>query len=162
MCWPWLPMRGCGGQVFFIRGGRLIGRDHFYLRITDGRESVGDPEQLHHAVLCRNPVYPRELMLQAEVEDREVLEEWLTSKRGQKVAIRVPKKGTKEAGGTGAGECPPVSCSGTGSGSNGRKARYRSSERGGRASGPLMRSSAWKPMTFQYKRIRIGWIHGGL
>ena len=83
-------------QVFFIRGGRLIGRDHFYLRITDGES----PSEILNSFIMQyyagTPFIPGELMLQAEVEDREVLEEWLTSKRGQKVAIRVPKKGTKE------------------------------------------------------------------
>ena len=83
-------------QVFFIRGGRLIGRDHFYLRITDGES----PSEILNSFIMQyyagTPFIPGELMLQAEVEDREVLEEWLTSKRGQKVTIRVPKKGTKE------------------------------------------------------------------
>ena len=83
-------------QVFFIRGGRLIGRDHFYLRITDGES----PSEILNSFIMQyyagTPFIPGELMLQAEVEDREVLEEWLTSKRGQKVAIRVPKKGPKE------------------------------------------------------------------
>ena len=83
-------------QVFFIRGGRLIGRDHFYLRITDGES----PSEILNSFIMQyyagTPFIPGELMLQTEVEDREVLEEWLTSKRGQKVSIRVPKKGTKE------------------------------------------------------------------
>ncbi|HJD02671.1 MAG TPA: excinuclease ABC subunit UvrC [Candidatus Mediterraneibacter excrementavium] len=83
-------------QVFFIRGGRLIGRDHFYLRITDGES----PSEILNSFIMQyyagTPFIPGELMLQAEVEDREVLEEWLASKRGQKVTIRVPKKGTKE------------------------------------------------------------------
>ena len=83
-------------QVFFIRGGRLIGRDHFYLRITDGES----PSEILNSFIMQyyagTPYIPGELMLQTEVEDREVLEEWLTSKRGQKVTIRVPKKGTKE------------------------------------------------------------------
>ena len=83
-------------QVFFIRGGRLIGRDHFNLRITDGES----PSEILNSFIMQyyagTPFIPGELMLQAEVEDREVLEEWLTSKRGQKVGIRVPKKGTKE------------------------------------------------------------------
>ena len=83
-------------QVFFIRGGRLIGRDHFYLRITDGES----PSEILNSFIMQyyagTPFIPGELMLQTEVEDREVLEEWLTSKRGQRVTIRVPKKGTKE------------------------------------------------------------------
>lgn len=83
-------------QVFFIRGGRLIGRDHFYLRILKGES----PSEILNSFVMQyyagTPFIPAELMLQDEVEDRELLEEWLSSKRGQKVAIKVPKKGTKE------------------------------------------------------------------
>lgn len=83
-------------QVFFIRGGRLIGRDHFYLRITKGES----PSEILNSFIMQyyagTPFIPGELMLQAEVQDRQVLEEWLTSKRGQKVTFRVPKKGSKE------------------------------------------------------------------
>lgn len=83
-------------QVFFIRGGRLIGRDHFYLRILKGES----PSEILNSFIMQyyagTPFIPAELMLQDEVEDRELLEEWLSSKRGQKVAIKVPKKGTKE------------------------------------------------------------------
>ena len=83
-------------QVFFIRGGRLIGRDHFYLSISRGEP---DSEILNSFIpqyYAGTPYIPGELMLQTEVEDREVLETWLSSKRGQKVTVRVPKKGTKE------------------------------------------------------------------
>ena len=83
-------------QVFFVRGGRLIGRDHFYLRITKGESAS---ETLNSFILqyyAGTPFIPAELMLQDEVEDREILETWLSSKRGQKVTLRVPKKGTKE------------------------------------------------------------------
>ena len=83
-------------QVFFIRGGRLIGRDHFYLRILKGES----PSEILNSFVMQyyagTPFIPAELMLQDEVEDRELLEEWLSSKRGQKVAIKVPKKGIKE------------------------------------------------------------------
>ena len=83
-------------QVFFIRSGRLIGRDHFYLRISKGESAS---EILNSFVLqyyAGTPFIPGELMLQDEVEDKELLEAWLTSKRGQKVTLKVPKKGTKE------------------------------------------------------------------
>ena len=83
-------------QVFFIRGGRLIGRDHFYLRISKGENAS---EILNSFILqyyAGTPFIPGELMPQEEVEDRELLETWLTSKRGQKVILKVPRKGTKE------------------------------------------------------------------
>ena len=83
-------------QVFFIRGGRLIGRDHFYLRISKGESASEILNSFIMQYYAGTPFIPAELMLQDEVEDREVLEEWLSSRRGQKVALRVPKKGAKE------------------------------------------------------------------
>ncbi len=83
-------------QVFFIRGGRLIGRDHFYLRITENDSRAEILDSFIKQYYAGTPYIPGELMLQEEVEDQKLLETWLTAKRGQKVAIRVPKKGTKE------------------------------------------------------------------
>lgn len=83
-------------QVFFIRGGRLIGRDHFYLRISKG-ESIGSIlDSFVKQYYGGTPFIPGELMVPEELEDRELIEEWLTQKRGTKVTVRVPKKGTKE------------------------------------------------------------------
>ena len=83
-------------QVFFIRGGRLIGRDHFYLRISKGDTPSEILDSFIKQYYAGTPYIPGELMLQEEVEDRELLETWLTSKKGQKVSLRIPKKGTKE------------------------------------------------------------------
>ena len=83
-------------QVFFIRGGRLIGRDHFYLRISKGESKGSILDSFIKQYYAGTPYIPGELMLQEEVEDRELLETWLTAKRGQKVTLRIPKKGTKE------------------------------------------------------------------
>ena len=83
-------------QVFFIRDGKLIGRDHFH--VTVGSEDTR-PQVLSTFLkqfYAGTPFIPRELMLQEEIEEAEVIAEWLTQKRGQKVYIRVPKKGTKE------------------------------------------------------------------
>lgn len=83
-------------QVFFIRGGRLIGRDHFYLRITTGEKEAEILDSFIKQYYAGTPFIPGELMLPEELEDTRVLEEWLSAKRGAKVVIRVPKKGTKE------------------------------------------------------------------
>ena len=83
-------------QVFFIREGKMIGRDHFYLRIaadaTPSQILLNFVKQFY----AGTPFIPKELMLQRDIDEIEVLEEWLSKKRGQKVYIRVPKKGTKE------------------------------------------------------------------
>ena len=83
-------------QVFFIRGGRLIGRDHFYLRITKGDSTSDILDSFIKQYYAGTPYIPGELMLQEEVGDQELIETWLTAKRGQKVTLRIPRKGTKE------------------------------------------------------------------
>lgn len=83
-------------QVFFIRGGRLIGRDHFYMTIADREPKAEILTSFIKQFYAGTPYVPRELMIQQEIEDQEVLEEWLSERRGHRVHIRVPKKGEKE------------------------------------------------------------------
>ena len=83
-------------QVFFIRGGRLIGRDHFYLKVAGGDTRSQVMTSFLKQFYAGTPFIPRELILQEEVEDEQIIASWLTSRRGQKVSIRVPKKGVKE------------------------------------------------------------------
>ncbi len=83
-------------QVFFIRGGRLIGRDHFFLKIGLYDRKAVILNSFIKQFYSGTPFIPRELMLEVEVEEHELLEQWLTARRGQRVLIRVPKKGTKE------------------------------------------------------------------
>ncbi len=83
-------------QVFFIRDGKLIGRDHFYVRI--GTEDT--KSQILTTFLKQfysgTPFIPREIMLPGEIEEQEVLADWLSEKRGGRVYIRIPQKGMKE------------------------------------------------------------------
>ena len=83
-------------QVFFIRGRRLIGRDHFYLRISNGEKTSDILDSFIKQYYAGTPYIPGELMIQEEIKDRELIETWLSVKRGQKVTVKVPKKGTKE------------------------------------------------------------------
>ena len=83
-------------QVFFIREGKMIGRDHFYLRIAADATPSQILMNFVKQFYAGTPFIPKELMLQREIDEIDVLEEWLSKKRGQKVHIRVPKKGTKE------------------------------------------------------------------
>lgn len=83
-------------QVFFIRSGRLIGRDHFYLKISRGEQEKEVLSSFIKQFYAGTPYIPAEIILPEEIEDGEVIEEWLTARRGHKVHIRVPKKGTKE------------------------------------------------------------------
>lgn len=83
-------------QVFFIRDGKLIGRDHFYVRIgtedTKGQILGSFLKQFYSGT----PFIPREIMLPEEVGEQAVLADWLSEKRGGRVYIRVPQKGMKE------------------------------------------------------------------
>ncbi|WP_274421359.1 excinuclease ABC subunit UvrC [Blautia sp. XA-2221] len=83
-------------QVFFMRSGRLIGRDHFYLRVARGDTKSQVLSSFLKQFYAGTPFIPKEIVLQTEVEDREVIEEWLSSRRKQRVHIFVPQKGTKE------------------------------------------------------------------
>ncbi len=83
-------------QVFFIRGGKLMGREHFYM--THAAQTPR-PQILLDFVkqfYAGTPFIPRELMLQEEIDDTQILEQWLTRRRGGRVYIKVPKIGTKE------------------------------------------------------------------
>lgn len=83
-------------QVFFIRGGKLIGRDHFYLRIGNEETESAILTTFLKQFYAGTPYIPKELMLQSQVEEPEVIAEWLSKRKGQKVYIRIPQKGNKE------------------------------------------------------------------
>ncbi len=83
-------------QVFFVREGKLIGREHFHLR-TAVEEDV--PQILTCFVkqfYSGTPFVPRELWVQERLEDEDTISQWLTAKKGQKVRVVVPQKGQKE------------------------------------------------------------------
>ena len=83
-------------QVFFMRGGRLIGRDHFFLRVARGDTKAQVLSSFLKQFYAGTPFIPAEIMMQTEIEDGKIIEDWLTARRKQRVHIRVPKKGTKE------------------------------------------------------------------
>lgn len=91
-------------QVFFVRGGKLIGREHFYMTNIETDEEGKITDEIQAQIVLSfikqyysgTPFVPRELMISVEIPDIEVLEEWLTQRRGAKVYICVPKIGKKE------------------------------------------------------------------
>lgn len=83
-------------QVFFIRDGKLIGRDHFYVKIGTEDTKAQILTTFLKQFYSGTPFIPREIMLPQEIEEQEVLADWLGEKRGSKVYIRVPQKGMKE------------------------------------------------------------------
>ncbi len=83
-------------QIFFIREGRMIGRDHFFLHLVNDEK----PHELLASFIKQfyagTPYIPREVMLPCEIEDGELIEHWLSEKKEQRVYLRVPKRGEKE------------------------------------------------------------------
>ena len=88
--------RDCVIQVFFVRGGKMIGREHYYMtNVSDLQKGIIIQEFIKQ-FYGGTPFIPRELFLQFDIEEQELLEQWLTGLRGSRVYIRVPKKGMKE------------------------------------------------------------------
>ncbi len=82
-------------QVFFIRDGKMIGRDHFHLTTAPGETGPDILGNFVKQFYAGTPFIPREIFVQCPIEDEALIGEWLTAKRGQKVTIRSPKKGEK-------------------------------------------------------------------
>ena len=83
-------------SVFFERNGRLVGREHHYLEQAEQQESAAYLGEFLKQYYNGMPYIPKEISMETEPEDRELIEEWLTAKRGRAVHIRVPKIGGKE------------------------------------------------------------------
>lgn len=82
-------------QVFFIRAGKMTGREHFML---NGVDSLSRGEILTEFITqyySGTPFIPKEVIVEADINDRDVITEWLSSQKGQKVAITLPQKGEK-------------------------------------------------------------------
>ena len=83
-------------QVFFIREGKMIGRDHFYIQAGMAEEKGEIISGFVKQFYAGTPFIPREVWLQYPIEDEEIISQWLSQKKGQKVKLVVPQKGDKE------------------------------------------------------------------
>ena len=83
-------------QVFFIRDGRMIGREHYFLKVARGDDRTQVLSSFVRQYYSGTPFVPREIIIQKELPDAPLIEEWLSSLRGHKVKLKVPKAGTKE------------------------------------------------------------------
>ncbi len=83
-------------QVFFVRGGKLIGREHFYMTHVSGIPRAQILQDFVKQFYGGTPFIPRELILQEAIEDMDVIEQWLTRRKGNRVYIKVPRIGSKE------------------------------------------------------------------
>lgn len=83
-------------QVFFIRQGKLLGRDHFHMRVSQGDTGADILSDFMKQYYGGTPYIPNIIMLQEEIEDAGVIAEWLSKRKGRKVTLTTPKKGDKE------------------------------------------------------------------
>ena len=83
-------------SIFFIRGGKLLGRDHFFLQNVEEDKPEDIINDFTKQFYAGTPFIPKEIMLQYHIEDEELVSDFLSAKKGQKVTIRVPQKGQKE------------------------------------------------------------------
>ncbi len=83
-------------QTFFIRDGRLIGREHFYMTHVGGKTTAEVMSDFMKQFYAGTPFIPRTIMIPEELDDRELLEQWLSQKKETKVQILVPQRGQKE------------------------------------------------------------------
>ena len=88
--------RDCVVQVFFVRGGKMIGREHYYMTNVSHMSKPEILEAFIKQFYGGTPFIPRELYVQSQLEGQGLLEEWLTTLRGSRAYIRTPQKGTKE------------------------------------------------------------------
>jgi len=83
-------------QIFFVRDGKLIGREHYYMTHVPENNKPAILQDFVKQFYAGTPFIPRELMLQYEIEDAELIEKWLSERKGSRVYLKVPKIGSKE------------------------------------------------------------------
>ena len=83
-------------QVFFVRNGKVLGREHFHIELAPHDTGMEVLENFIKQYYANSPYIPKELLIQEDIADREIIEKWLSIKRGQKVVIKHPVKGKKE------------------------------------------------------------------
>jgi len=83
-------------QVFFIRNGKMVGRDHFLLAGSEGEEDEAVLTAFIKQYYDRAAFIPREILLPLEVSEQQLLADWLSAAKGSKVLLETPKRGTKK------------------------------------------------------------------
>ena len=83
-------------QVFFVRAGRMVGREHFYMKNSAGESSESILSGFVKQFYAGTPFIPRQIMMQEESSEKDLIEQWLSAKKGSRVYLMAPKKGQKE------------------------------------------------------------------
>ena len=82
-------------EIFFVRGSKMIGREHYFFPELKDMEDSEILSGFIKQYYLDNPNIPNKIMIQDELEDKELLEQWLSTQTGKKVEIKNPKKGEK-------------------------------------------------------------------
>lgn len=82
-------------QVYFVRGGKVVGREHFLLDGVDETSSTDIMTSFIKQFYAGTTFIPKEIILQEEIDELEIIQSWLSDRKGHKVYIKVPKKGEK-------------------------------------------------------------------
>lgn len=82
--------------IFFIRNGKLLGREHFHMTGVEEQQPSDTMTAFVKQYYAGTPYIPGELLLETEIEEKELLERWLSQKREQRVHIKTPQKGEKQ------------------------------------------------------------------
>lgn len=83
-------------QIFFVRSGKIVGREHYYIRAAEDDEDSKVFESFLKQHYAGTPFIPPEIIAQYDFDDRLLMEDLLSENKGQKVRIQVPKRGVKE------------------------------------------------------------------
>ncbi len=90
-------IRECIMQIFFIRGGKITGREHFMLEECEGVEDKELMTQFVQQFYSGTPFIPKEVILQCEIDDFDLISQWLSEQKGQRVNVLVPQKGERRS-----------------------------------------------------------------
>lgn len=90
-------IRECIMQIFFIRGGKITGREHFMLEECEGVEDKELMTQFVQQFYSGTPFIPKEVILQCEIDDFDLISQWLSEQKGQRVNVLVPQKGERKS-----------------------------------------------------------------
>ena len=90
-------IRECIMQIFFIRGGKITGREHFMLEECEDVEDKELMTQFVQQFYSGTPFIPKEVILQCEIDDFDLISQWLSEQKGQRVNVLVPQKGERKS-----------------------------------------------------------------
>ncbi len=81
--------------AFFVRQGKILGREHFHMTGSQGETAPDILNAFMKQYYAGTPFLPREILIEQDIAERQVVEDWLTKRQGHKVSVLVPKRGEK-------------------------------------------------------------------